>query len=107
MKTKLLPLALGILAIAVPSWADAPSLPRTPAEDSIATASDQPVYQSSLSPEELMTEDPTGTVSDAIPMLSLQLKRFDMGFDLLVQQIPVGPASVDTGVGVMITFKSS
>jgi hypothetical protein len=108
MNTKcLFPLALGILIFAAPSWASSRTPMPSPAATSIAPGSPLPVFRSSASPETLAVEELTGSASDALPVLSLQLKRVDLGIDLLVQQTSVGPASIDTGVGLMLSFKPS
>jgi hypothetical protein len=108
MKTTkwLLLLVFGVLVYAAPIWAG-PIASVQPLADRPGTLSFASIdFQSGVLQPGLSTQELMGTVSDALPLLFLQMSRVDMGIDLLMQQTTVGPNSVDTGVGLMLTFKT-
>jgi hypothetical protein len=53
-----------------------------------------------------ISEDNPGTVSDILPVLTLQQKRDIVGIDFLMQEVESSPHSFEVGAGVMLTLQA-
>ena len=105
MKAKfLLPLALGLLAFNMPTWAESTAPAGAVIDNSNARVPSGPDAQSIASLPVFLT----GEFSDTIPLFTLYLSRpnLTMGIAFLAQETVVGPNSVD-GAGMMLTFKAA
>jgi hypothetical protein len=107
MKMKcLLPLAMTFFAFTVPTWAG-PSAPTGILAENPTDLVSADSYVTGSPPQpDAGTNDIRPTISDTLPMVSLDLSTLDVGVDFLVQQISTESNTYDDALGLLFTFKS-
>ncbi|MGA2478253.1 MAG: hypothetical protein ABSG63_05830 [Spirochaetia bacterium] len=70
-----------------------------------AATSEAPLARNPAAQTGLISDDSPGTVSDVLPVLTLQQKRDIVGIDFLMQEVESSPHSFEVGAGVMVTLQ--